>query len=160
MSEQKMPLTVRGAEKLREELHRLKTEDRPKVIDAISEAREHGDLKENAEYHAAREQQGFIEGRIQELESKLADAQIIDPTTVKADGKVVFGATVDLVDEATGEEFTYQIVGDEEADIKSGLISVTSPVARGLIGKEEGDIARVETPGGVKEYEIAEVRYE
>jgi transcription elongation factor GreA len=160
MSEQKMPLTVRGAEKLREELHRLKTEDRPKVIDAIAEAREHGDLKENAEYHAAREQQGFIEGRIQELESKLADAQIIDPTTVKADGKVVFGATVDLVDEATGEEFTYQIVGDEEADIKSGLISVTSPVARGLIGKEEGDIARVETPGGVKEYEIAEVRYE
>ncbi|SFD85824.1 transcription elongation factor GreA [Thiohalospira halophila DSM 15071] len=160
MSEQKMPLTVRGAEKLREELHRLKTEDRPKVIDAISEAREHGDLKENAEYHAAREQQGFIEGRIQELESKLADAQIIDPTTVKADGKVVFGATVDLVDEATGEEFTYQIVGDEEADIKSGLISVTSPVARGLIGKEEGDIARVETPGGLKEYEIAEVRYE
>ena len=160
MSEQKMPLTVRGAEKLREELHRLKTEDRPKVIDAISDAREHGDLKENAEYHAAREQQGFIEGRIQELESKLADAQIIDPTTVKADGKVVFGATVDLVDEATGEEFTYQIVGDEEADIKSGLISVTSPVARGLIGKEEGDIARVETPGGVKEYEIAEVRYE
>ena len=160
MSEQKMPLTVRGAEKLREELHRLKTEDRPKVIDAIADAREHGDLKENAEYHAAREQQGFIEGRIQELESKLADAQIIDPTTVKADGKVVFGATVDLVDEATGEEFTYQIVGDEEADIKSGLISVTSPVARGLIGKEEGDIARVETPGGVKEYEIAEVRYE
>ncbi|MGM0411907.1 MAG: transcription elongation factor GreA [Pseudomonadota bacterium] len=160
MSEQKMPLTVRGAEKLREELHRLKTEDRPKVIDAISEAREHGDLKENAEYHAAREQQGFIEGRIQELESKLADAQIIDPTTVKADGKVVFGATVDLVDEATGEEFTYQIVGDDEADIKSGLISVTSPVARGLIGKEEGDIARVETPGGLKEYEIAEVRYE
>ena len=160
MSEQKMPLTVRGAEKLREELHRLKTEDRPKVIDAIAEAREHGDLKENAEYHAAREQQGFIEGRIQELESKLADAQIIDPTTVKADGKVVFGATVDLVDEATGEEFTYQIVGDEEADIKSGLISVTSPVARGLIGKEEGDIARVETPGGLKEYEIAEVRYE
>jgi transcription elongation factor GreA len=160
MSEQKTPLTVRGAEKLREELHRLKTEDRPKVIDAIAEAREHGDLKENAEYHAAREQQGFIEGRIQELESKLADAQVIDPTTVKADGKVVFGATVDLVDEATGEEFTYQIVGDEEADIKSGLISVTSPVARGLIGKEEGDIARVETPGGVKEYEIAEVRYE
>ena len=160
MSEQKMPLTVRGAEKLREELHRLKSEDRPKVIDAIAEAREHGDLKENAEYHAAREQQGFIEGRIQDLESKLADAQIIDPTTVKADGKVVFGATVDLVDEATGEEFTYQIVGDEEADIKSGLISVTSPVARGLIGKEEGDIARVETPGGVKEYEIAEVRYE
>jgi len=160
MSEQKMPLTVRGAEKLREELHRLKSEDRPKVIDAIAEAREHGDLKENAEYHAAREQQGFIEGRIQDLESKLADAQIIDPTTVKADGKVVFGATVDLVDEATGEEFTYQIVGDEEADIKSGLISVTSPVARGLIGKEAGDIARVETPGGVKEYEIAEVRYE
>ncbi len=154
------PMTVRGAEKLREELHQLKSVERPQVIEAISEAREHGDLKENAEYHAAREQQGFIEGRIQEIESKLAGAQIIDVTTVDAGGKVVFGATVDLVDEESGDETTYQIVGDDEADIKQGLISVTSPVARALIGKEEGDIARVEAPGGTREYEIVEVRYE
>ena len=156
----KTPLTVRGAEKLRSELHQLKSVERPKVIEAIAEAREHGDLKENAEYHAAREQQGFIEGRIQEIESKLAGAQIIDVTTVDAGGKVVFGCTVDLVDEESGDETTYQIVGDDEADIKQGLISVTSPVARALIGKEEGDIARVEAPGGVREYEIVEVRYE
>ncbi|MFO8156014.1 MAG: transcription elongation factor GreA [Pseudomonadota bacterium] len=154
------PMTVRGAEKLRQELHQLKSVERPQVIEAISDAREHGDLKENAEYHAAREQQGFIEGRIQEIESKLAGAQIIDVTTVDAGGKVVFGATVDLVDEETGDETTYQIVGDDEADIKQGLISVTSPVARALIGKEEGDIARVEAPGGTREYEVVEVRYE
>ncbi len=155
----KIPLTVTGAEKLKAELQRLKTEDRPRVIAAIAEAREHGDLKENAEYHAAREQQGFIEGRIKEIEHKLAHAQIIDVTTLSANGKVVFGATVDLVDEDTGNEISYQIVGDDEADIKQGLISISSPIARALIGKEEGDIAEVNAPGGLKQYEIVEVKY-
>jgi transcription elongation factor GreA len=155
----KTPMTARGAEKLREELKDLKSVQRPKVIEAIAEAREHGDLKENAEYHAAREQQGFIEGRIKEIESKLGGAQIIDPTQVKGDGKVVFGATVDLEDE-DGNPVTYQIVGEDEADIKAGRISFSSPVARALIGKEEGDVAEVQTPGGVREYEIVEVRYQ
>jgi len=155
----KVPLTAQGAEKLREELNELKTVSRPKVIQAIAEAREHGDLKENAEYHAAREQQSFIEGRIQEIEAKLSNASIIDVTTLSADGKVVFGCTVDLIAEDSGEEVTYQIVGEDEADIKAGKISVNSPIARALIGKQEGDIAQVQAPGGVKEYEIAEVRY-
>ena len=155
----KVPLTIKGAQKLREELHELKTNARPKVIQAIADAREHGDLKENAEYHAAREQQGFIEGRIQDIESKLSNAQIIDVTELDAGGRVVFGATVDLVDEDTGQQVTYQIVGDDESDIKAGMISVNAPIARALIGKLEGDVATVTTPGGVKEYEIAQVRY-
>ena len=156
----KVPLTKRGAEKLREELERLKNVERPRVIQAIAEAREHGDLKENAEYHAAREQQSFIEGRIQEIEAKLSNAQIIDVSQMENTGKVIFGATVVLSDEGSGEEVTYQIVGDDEADIKEGRISVSSPIARALIGKEEGDIATVAAPGGEKEYEIVEVRYE
>ena len=156
----KVPLTVRGAEKLRTELQRLKTVDRPKVIEAIAEARAHGDLKENAEYHAAREQQSFIEGRIKEIEGKLSNAQIIDVSAVDAGGKVIFGATVELVDEDTEEEVTYQIVGEDEADIKSGLISVNSPIARALIGKEEGDLVQVQVPGGAKSFEIVAVRYE
>ncbi|MBD3618437.1 MAG: transcription elongation factor GreA [Chromatiales bacterium] len=155
----KVPLTVRGAEKLKTELHRLKTEDRPRVIEAIADAREHGDLKENAEYHAAREQQSFIEGRIKEIEAKLSNAQIIDVTQINAGGKVIFGATVDLFDEDADKEITYQIVGDDEADIKAGLISVSSPIARALIGKEEGDIAEVDAPGGRKSFEIVAVRY-
>ena len=154
------PLTVRGAELLREELQRLKSEDRPGVIKAIAEARAHGDLKENAEYHAAREQQGFIEGRIAEIESKLSNAQVIDVKTLPASGKVVFGVTVLLADEEDGSEKTYQIVGEDEADIKAGLISVQSPIARALIGKEEGDVVEVQTPGGQHGYEIVEVRYE
>lgn len=156
----KIPLTAKGAEKLRAELQRLKHEERPRIIQAIAEAREHGDLKENAEYHAAREQQGFVEGRIQELESKLANAQIIDPTTIQAAPKVVFGATVVLEDTDTQEEVTYQVVGDDEADIKQGLISVSSPIARALIGREEGDEAVVQAPSGEHVYEIVEVRYE
>lgn len=155
----KVPLTARGADKLREELKKLKNVERPRVIQAIAEARAHGDLKENAEYHAAREQQGFIEGRIREIEGKLSNAQVIDVTKLNAGGKVVFGATVILVDEETGDEVTYQIVGEDEADIKQGMISVASPIARALIGKAEGDIALVRAPGGDKEYEIAEVRY-
>lgn len=155
----KVPLTVRGAEKLRKELARLKSVERPRIIQAIAEARAHGDLKENAEYHAAREQQSFIEGRIAEIESKLSNAQVIDVTTIDAGGKVVFGATVDVVDEETGEEATYQIVGDDEADIKQGLISVSSPIARALIGKQEGDIATVQTPGGIRELEVVAIRY-
>ena len=155
----KIPLTTRGAEKLREELKELKSVARPKVVQDIAEARAHGDLKENAEYHAAREQQAFIEGRIKEIESKLSHAQVIDVTRLNADGRVVFGATVTLMDEESGEEVTYQIVGDDEADIKEGLISVSSPVARALIGKEEGDVAEVRTPGGVREYEIVSVQY-
>ncbi|HHL45085.1 MAG TPA: transcription elongation factor GreA [Gammaproteobacteria bacterium] len=155
----KIPLTARGAEKLREELKELKTVARPRVVEAIAEARAHGDLKENAEYHAAREQQGFIEGRIKEIESKLSHAQVIDVTTLNAGGRIVFGTTVTLVDEETGEEVTYQIVGDDEADIKQGLISINSPVARALIGREEGDIAEVKTPGGIREYEILKVQY-
>ncbi len=156
----KTPLTVRGAEQLRDELNRLKGEDRPKVIKAIAEARAHGDLKENAEYHAAREQQGFIEGRIAEIESKLSNAQVIDVTTLPATGKVVFGTTVVLADESDGTEKTYQIVGEDEADIKSGRISVQSPIARALIGKEEGEVVEVQAPGGQRAYEIVEVRYE
>ncbi len=156
----KIPLTARGAEKLREELKRLKQVERPRVIQAIAEAREHGDLKENAEYHAAREQQSFIEGRIKEIEAKLANAQIIDPRSLNAGGRVVFGATVVLADEDTGDEVTYQIVGDDEADIKEGKISVSAPIARAIIGKEEGDVVDVVTPKGTKTYEIVEVRYE
>lgn len=155
----KVPLTKRGAEKLREELKRLKTVDRPTVIDAIATAREHGDLKENAEYHAAREQQSFIEGRIQEIDGKLSNAEIIDVTKLNAGDRVVFGATVDLCNEETGEEITYQIVGEDEADIKAQLISVASPIARALIGKSVGDIAVVIAPGGEKEFEILGVRY-
>jgi transcription elongation factor GreA len=154
-----IPLTRRGAEKLREELQRLKSVERHAVIRAITEARAQGDLSENAEYDAAKDRQGFIEGRIQELESKLATAQVIDPSTVEADGRVVFGATVDLEDEASGVLVTYQIVGDDEADLKQGLISISSPTARALIGKEVGDIADVQAPGGVKSYEIIQVRY-
>ncbi len=156
----KTPLTVRGAELLRDELNRLKSTDRPAVIQAIAEARAHGDLKENAEYHAAREQQGFIEGRIAEIESKLANAQIIDVTTLPVTGKVVFGTTVVLADEADGSEKTYQIVGEDEADIKNGRISVQSPIARALIGKEQDDVVDVQAPGGQRAYEIVEVRYE
>ncbi len=155
----KVPITARGAEMLRKELQHLKSVERPRVIQAIAEAREHGDLKENAEYHAAREQQSFIEGRIAEINGKLGNAQIIDVTTLNPGGKVVFGATVDLVDEETGKEVTYQIVGEDEADIAKGMISITSPIARALIGKEEGDIAEVQAPGGIKEYEILAVRY-
>jgi len=156
----KVPLTVRGAEKLREELNELKTIKRPKVIADIAEAREHGDLKENAEYHAAREQQSFIEGRIKDIEGKLSHAQIIDVKTLNANGKVVFGATVDVEDLDREEEITYQIVGEDEADIKQGMISITSPLARSLIGKEEGDVAVLDAPGGQRELEILEVRYE
>lgn len=155
----KVPLTVRGAKLLQDELKKLKTEDRPRIIEAIATAREHGDLKENAEYHAAREQQSFCEGRIKEIEGKLSNATIIDVTTMNANGKVIFGATVDLADEETGEEITYQIVGEDEADIKSNMISVGSPIARALIGKQEGDIAEVQTPGGVRTLEVVEVRY-
>ena len=155
----KVPLTVRGADKLRQELQELKTVARPKVIEAIAEARAHGDLKENAEYHAAREQQGFIEGRIADIEAKLSNAHIIDVTTLNAGGKVVFGSTVDLVDEDSGQEVSYQIVGDDEADIKNSLISVNSPIARALIGKQEGDVAEVNAPGGTKHYEITAVKY-
>lgn len=155
----KVPLTLRGAEMLKAELQKLKSEDRPRVVAAIAEARAHGDLKENAEYHAAREQQGFIEGRIKEIEAKLSNAQVIDVTQLNAGGKVVFGATVDLVDETTGDEVTYEIVGDDEANIKEGRISISSPIARALIGKEEGDVAVVQAPGGTREYEILAVRY-
>ena len=155
----KVPLTKRGADKLREELQQLKSVERPKIIQAIAEARAHGDLKENAEYHAAREQQGFVEGRIRDIEGKLGHAQIIDVTMLDANGKVVFGATVDIADEDTGDEVTYQIVGEDEADIKAGLISINSPIARALIGKEEGEVATVEAPGGARNLEIVEVRY-
>lgn len=155
----KVPITVKGANKLQEELHQLKTVDRPAVIEAIATAREHGDLKENAEYHAAREQQGFIEGRIKDIEGKLGNATIIDVTTVNANGKVVFGATVDVADEETGDELTYQIVGEDEADIKNNMISIGSPIARALIGKEEGDVVEVQTPGGMRSLEIVAVKY-
>ena len=155
----KIPLTVAGAEMLRSELHRLKTVDRPNVISAIAEARSHGDLSENAEYDAAKERQGFIEGRIKEVEGKLANAQVIDPKALDADGRCVFGSTVDLEDLDTGEKLTYQIVGDDEADLKRGKISVSSPVARALIGKYTGDVAEVQAPGGLREYEILDVRY-
>jgi transcription elongation factor GreA len=156
---QRVPLTLRGAEKLREELKRLKSEERPRIIAAIAEARAHGDLKENAEYHAAKEQQGFVEGRISEIEAKLSNAQIIDITQLENRGKVVFGTTVLLHDELEAREVTYQIVGDDEADSKLGLISISSPIARALIGKEEGDEVEVQAPGGAKRFEILEVRY-
>ena len=156
---QKIPLTVAGAEKLKAELQQLKSVARPEVIAAIAEARSHGDLSENAEYEAAKDRQGFIEGRIAELESKLSHAQIIDPTESHAEGKIVFGATVTVSDLETDEEATYQIVGDDEADIKTGKISVNSPIARAMIGKEEGDVAEVQAPSGVREYDILTVQY-
>ena len=155
----KVPITVQGAEKLQNELKQLKSVDRPKVIIAIAEARAHGDLKENAEYHAAREQQGFIEGRIQDIEGKLSNANIIDVTTLNANGKVVFGATIGVADEETGDELTYQIVGEDEADIKNNKISFSSPIARALIGKEVDDVAEVKTPGGLRSLEIVEIKY-
>jgi transcription elongation factor GreA len=154
-----IPLTRRGAELLKSELQRLKTVERHAVIQAISEARGQGDLSENAEYEAAKDKQGFIEGRIAEIESKLAAAQIIDPAALDAGGRIVFGATVELEDGNDGQHVTYQIVGDDEADLKKGLISISSPIARALIGKESGDVADVQAPGGVKSYEIVEVRY-
>ena len=155
----KSPMTAKGAERLREQLTRLKTIERPRIIEAIAEARAHGDLSENAEYHAAREQQSFVEGRINTIESAMAEAQIIDVSTLDGGGKVVFGATVDLLNLESDEEVMYQIVGEEEADIDQGLVSITSPIARALIGREEGDIAGVDAPGGVKEYEVLEVKY-
>jgi len=159
MTLKRVPITLRGAEALRVELRKLKSEDRPNVIKAIAEARAHGDLSENAEYHAAREQQGFIEGRIQEVEAKLSNAEIIDVTTLDANGKVVFGSTVELADEDSGAKVVYQIVGEDEADIKAGRISVGSPIARALVGKTEGDSVDVTTPGGKRSYEIIAVRY-
>jgi len=156
----KVPVTVRGHEQMQAELKRLKSQDRPQVITAIAEARAHGDLKENAEYHAAKEQQGFIEGRIKELEGKLSNVQVIDVKTIDAKGKIIFGSTVELIDEETGKELVYRIVGEDEADIKSGMISVTSPIARALIGKNEGDIVNFQAPGGEMQYEVIEVRYE
>jgi transcription elongation factor GreA len=155
----KTPMTARGAEKLREELNHLKSVVRPRIIQAIAEARAHGDLKENAEYHAAREQQGFTEGRIKEIEAKLANAQVIDVSRLNPGGKIVFGATVEIEDLHSGEVVIYQIVGEDEAEIKAGLISVTSPIARALIGKQEGDVAIVHAPGGTREYEIISVQY-
>ena len=155
----KVPLTVAGAEKLRAELQELKTVQRPVIITAIAEARSHGDLAENAEYHAAKERQSFIEGRIAEIETKLANAQIINPTLLDADGRCVFGATVELEDVASREIVTYQIVGEDEADIKLGKISIGSPIARALIGKYSGDVAEVLAPGGLREYEILDVKY-
>ncbi|MCW5220323.1 transcription elongation factor GreA [Verminephrobacter aporrectodeae] len=154
-----IPITKRGAEKLKEELLRLKTVERPAVISAISEARAQGDLGENAEYDAAKERQGFVEGRIQEIESKLSAAQIIDPCALDAGGKVVFGATVELEDEASGDTVKYQIVGEDEADLKQGLINISSPIARALIGKQEGDTAEVQAPGGIHRYEVVAVHY-
>lgn len=154
-----IPITKRGAEKLKAELHKLKTVERPWVIGSIAEARAQGDLSENAEYDAAKDRQGFIEGRIQEIEGKLSAAQIIDPTTVEAGGKIVFGSTIQLQDEKSGDSVTYQIVGEDEADIKLGLVNISSPIARALIGKEEGDTAEVQAPGGIKHYEIIAVRY-
>jgi transcription elongation factor GreA len=154
-----IPLTQRGADLLKNELHQLKSVERHAVIQAISEARAQGDLSENAEYDAAKDKQGFIEGRIKEIESKLAAAQVIDPSHLDADGKVVFGSTVDLEDDDNGTKVTYQIVGDDEADLKLGLISISSPIARSLIGKQAGDVAEVQAPGGVRHWEIVDVRY-
>jgi transcription elongation factor GreA len=156
----KVPMTVRGHALLQQELRKLKSEDRPRVIAAIAEARGHGDLKENAEYHAAKEQQGFIEMRIKEIEGKLSHLQVIDVTTIDARGKIVFGSTVELVEEVSGVEIEYKIVGEDEADIKVGLISYTSPIARALIGKLEGDVVSVQAPGGEKTFEVIAVRYE
>jgi transcription elongation factor GreA len=156
----KVPMTVRGAEMLRDELKNLKSVERPRIIQAIAEARGHGDLKENAEYHAAKEQQGFVEGRIKEIEAKLSNTQIIDVTAIDAKGKVVFGSTVLLLDVQSESEISYRIVGEDEADIKTGLISYTSPIARALIGKNEGDEVTFSAPGGEKRYEIVGVRYE
>jgi transcription elongation factor GreA len=156
----KVPMTVRGYELLQEEVKRLKSIDRPEVIKAIAEARAHGDLKENAEYHAAKDQQGFIEARIKEIEGKLSHVHVIDVTAIDARGKIVFGSTVELIDEETGKEITYKIVGEDEADIKNGLISFTSPIARALISKNEGDVVEFNAPGGEKSYEVIEVRYE
>jgi transcription elongation factor GreA len=155
----KVPLTARGAEKLRDELERLKRIERPRVIAAISEARAHGDLKENAEYHAAREQQSFIEGRIKDIDGKLSHAQVIDVTKLPANGRVVFGATVEVLEVEKDEELTFQIVGDDEADLKLGMISISSPIARALIGNSEGDVALVDAPGGKRELEILGVKY-
>ena len=155
----KFPMTVEGAERLKVELHRLKTVERPAIIQAIAEARAHGDLSENADYDAAKERQGFIEGRIADVESKLGNAQVIDPAGIDAEGRVVFGATVDLEESATTDRVTYQIVGHDEADIKQGKISIGSPIARAMIGKAEGDTADVQAPGGVRSYEILAVRY-
>jgi transcription elongation factor GreA len=157
---QRFPMTKQGHDALQAELQQLKTVERPRISAAIAEARAHGDLKENAEYHAAREQQGFVEGRIQDIEAKLSNAQVIDVTAMPRTGKVIFGVTVDIVNCDTDEAKTYQIVGDDEADIKANKISVNSPIARGLIGKEEGDVVTIQTPAGAVEYEIAEVRYE
>ena len=156
----KVPMTVRGHSLLQEELRRLKSEERPRIIAAIAEARGHGDLKENAEYHAAKEQQGFIEMRIKEIEGKLSHLQVIDVTTIDARGKIVFGSTVELIEEVSGVEIQYKIVGEDEADIKVGLISYTSPIARALIGRIEGDVVSVQAPGGEKTFEVIAVRYE
>ena len=156
---QQMPITVHGADTLHKELMQLKTVDRPRVIEAIADARAHGDLKENAEYHAAREQQGFIEGRIKDIEAKLSNAIIIDVTTIDANGKVVFGSTVEVADEETGDELTYQIVGEDEADIKNNKISISSPIARALIGKQQDDVVEIQTPGGLRSLEIVEIKY-
>lgn len=156
----KVPMTVRGAELLREELKRLKSTDRPRVIQAIAEARAHGDLKENAEYHAAKEQQGFIEGRIKDIEGKLSNIQVIDVTTINANGRIVFGSTIELIEEETGDKKVYTIVGEDEADIKTGKISFTSPIARALIGKNEDDEVVFSAPGGEMHYKVIEVRYE
>ncbi len=154
-----MPITARGAELLREELRRLKTEARPRVIQAIAEARGHGDLKENAEYHAAKDEQGFVEGRIQEIESRLSNSEVIDVTTFKNTGRVVFGATVELIDEADGRSVSYRIVGEDEADISAGRISIASPIARAMIGRNQGDVAVVAAPGGERSFEIVKVEY-
>ena len=156
---QRIPMTAKGADALRAELEKLKREDRPRMTAAIAEAREHGDLKENAEYHAAREQQGFCEGRINEIESKLGAAQIIDITELENTGKVIFGVTVTIIDVDTDEEKVYQIVGDDEANIKQGKLSVNSPIARGLIGRDEGDVVQIDTPGGTREYEVDKVEH-
>lgn len=155
----RVPLTVRGAELLKQELQHLKSVERPSVIAAIAEARSHGDLSENAEYDAAKERQGFVEGRIAELENKLSNAQVINPSELDADGRVVFGATVELMDLETEDTVRYQIVGDDEADIKDGKVSVNSPIARALIGKESGDVAEVQAPSGIREYEVLDVQY-
>ena len=155
----KVPITVNGAQKLRDEFQRLKKEDRPRIVSAIAEARAHGDLRENAEYHAAKEEQGFIEARIKQIDGVLSNAEIIDVTALTKTGKVVFGATVELIDEDSGKQVAYQIVGEDEADSGSGMVSFSSPIARALIGREEGDVVEVKTPGGDRSYEIVEVRY-